>query len=1652
MASGWRVFILLLWKNFIVRRRHWLVSSLIQIGIPLLIFGLTQISRDNISKYTINNNNPGGNIPDAKDKYYPILSKEDMIYTMKYRHTYLYYAPINNLTVNLMNLTAKCLTYPTEKIHGFTSENELLKKYFSLVDDGTFSNVEAIIFKNSDINSKLLSYTIRPEYIYSWYDDNFLTYQTFIPEQMCLDQSFLQIKMNNPLLETNISMQQMPSPAHQEEKPDIDFYMKFMYAMVAVVAFSIQLNVETTYPAQEKMLGVNVLMAMNGVKNYQNLLSWLISGLLFSILYIIPRLILLSICFVSCQPFLHYGNVILVAIMHFLNILHILSFGYHVSSYFSKSILRALAKNFFYFGTFGLQTYFIFQNKFTAIPYMGILFPNMILFRTYEEIDIYEKKLEGVNWNNMFVVGDINYSAAGSLGVMLIFSILGTIIHFFLALYVSAIFPGKYGVAKHPFYFLKFLTLKKNSSRGKICDVNYNSENILFEPVSKDVYVPGIKIRDLKKTYITSWINHAKKQALDGISIDLYEGEITALLGHNGAGKTTMMSILTGLLSPTEGTVLIKGKNIANEMDKIVTDLGLCPQEDILFPDLNVFEQLEFFCMLKSKNKSRANIKNEVDSLMKSLKIFEKRNELPPKLSGGQKRRVCLGMSIIGDASTLILDEPTSGMDPESRREVWDILLKMRGEKTILISTHNMEEADILSDRTAIIELGKLKSYGTPLFLKKYYGEGNMEVTLSTEEEYDIDEIKNQLPEESRLINTDAGKMVFSVPFTNRLPDVLDRIEQEKENLGINGISVSLITLEQVFLRATKEDNENLEDENFSIEKIDNVEGFQRFWQSFIALILKKFLFMRKNIFTHLFMIIIPIISIFTLQSTFNSFEDLEKVSFRLDSYNNPQAFYSSNDDGYGQKYKEIVENLYGKTTQIHGNITEAIMKFGKENYNEYRNNLIVAAQFNIDNNSLIKNANALYSKFHNKNVPIAMNLISNTILKKLLGNEYQIDVSRQKLPLKYNYKFNQTDIVLNYVRAFLLLFCLCSTFALYVIQPLKEAITGLKELQRMTGVTSYLYWGSFFLFDILFFLFTIIIYLIGLYIMDVNDNLQLFHGTELSIMFLLLILFAFNMLPFVYIFSFWKKKTNIIITILTILPPLIVALEAIIFVIMLSTSGDLKKAMDQRVTEKKFFMLIPSVSFFYGQHSFFETAKKNADCRKIPKYYLDIVCRSSKKHDCCALNCSDGVCEKYFPYFNNFEKYDSLEESILYLCLTSFLYFAIVVILEHKLIQKLFMMLKKKVQGNVNDKLDDQVKAEEIYVANEIKKLNKQGETLQTQRNNFFLNGNGENHSIYLAYELSKSYGNLAAVKKISFSVKKRECFGLLGVNGAGKSTTFRLLTGEEFPNSGIMYLNGKDISKNRREYLSQMGYCPQNSALLNSLNSEDHLKLFALLRGVPRSLVSIEVANWIKRLKLNRCSKQPSGTYSGGNKRRLSIAIALIGNPNLVLMDEPTTGVDPAARRYMWHVIKSCQLGGQSIILTSHSMEECEVLCNRLVIMVNGQFVCIGPSEQLKQKFGAGFDINIKLNPERTDEDVQNIKKEIENLLECEHRDEHVGYITYHITNSRTKWKTMYSVMQQLKEKYNCIEDYSILSATLEQLFLQFARADKKPLTVQV
>ncbi|MCL4138924.1 UNVERIFIED_CONTAM: hypothetical protein GTU68_045571, partial [Idotea baltica] len=220
-----------------------------------------------------------------------------------------------------------------------------------------------------------------------------------------------------------------------------------------------------------------------------------------------------------------------------------------------------------------------------------------------------------------------------------------------------------------------------------------------------------------------------------------------------------------------------------------------------------------------------------------------------------------------------------------------------------------------------------------------------------------------------------------------------------------------------------------------------------------------------------------------------------------------------------------------------------------------------------------------------------------------------------------------------------------------------------------------------------------------------------------------------------------------------------------------------------------------------------------------------------------------------------------------------------------------------------------------------------------------------------------------VVAVKGISFHVKKGECFGLLGVNGAGKTTTFRMLTGDEVRSSGDARIGNNYLSHGRKQFMEEIGYCPQFDAIIGELTGEEMLSLMAGLRGVSRKRQPQLLERLIKLVDLTECAKRPSSTYSGGNKRKLSTAMALVGQPPLVFLDEPTSGVDPASRRRVWEAVRDATRAGQSVILTSHSMDECEALCSNVVIMAKGVLKCSGTPKHLKAKFGKGYTLQIKI-----------------------------------------------------------------------------------------
>jgi len=218
--------------------------------------------------------------------------------------------------------------------------------------------------------------------------------------------------------------------------------------------------------------------------------------------------------------------------------------------------------------------------------------------------------------------------------------------------------------------------------------------------------------------------------------------------------------------------------------------------------------------------------------------------------------------------------------------------------------------------------------------------------------------------------------------------------------------------------------------------------------------------------------------------------------------------------------------------------------------------------------------------------------------------------------------------------------------------------------------------------------------------------------------------------------------------------------------------------------------------------------------------------------------------------------------------------------------------------------------------------------------------------------------------------------------------------------------------------------------------------LFLFARIKGIPEEKIPTFVDNLIQQIGLREYADKPSGGYSGGNKRKLSVGMALIGNPSIVFLDEPSTGIDPSSRRFMWNLIAST-MAGRSVILTTHSMEEAEALCNRIGIMVNGALACLGSATHLRSRFGQGYQIDINLGA-----DKNNDRNGSQRLIEwiAQHFNEHElleqqgTHFKFKVNKSLSLGK-VFKEIENNKEALN-IKEYSVSETSLEQIFLYFAR----------
>ncbi|CAG8495571.1 10808_t:CDS:2 [Ambispora gerdemannii] len=290
-------------------------------------------------------------------------------------------------------------------------------------------------------------------------------------------------------------------------------------------------------------------------------------------------------------------------------------------------------------------------------------------------------------------------------------------------------------------------------------------------------------------------------------------------------------------------------------------------------------------------------------------------------------------------------------------------------------------------------------------------------------------------------------------------------------------------------------------------------------------------------------------------------------------------------------------------------------------------------------------------------------------------------------------------------------------------------------------------------------------------------------------------------------------------------------------------------------------------------------------------------------------------------------------------------------------------------------------------------------------------------------------------AVKDVTFAVEKSLIFGLLGPNGAGKTTLISILTGLYPPTSGSASLNKYNINEDMDKVYMSMGVCPQHDILWADLTVEEHLLFYARLKGIPPKAESEAVKIALEQVRLEPFAGRLTKGLSGGEKRRLSIAIALIGNPAVVFLDEPTTGLDPEVRRLIWNIVHDAK-AGRTIVLTTHSMEEAEVLCNRIGIMAKGTLRCIGPQLRLKEVYGRGFKLSFSCRPKN----VEKATAYIESLLPptAKKLDSFVTNVSYEFEPEPGLIPRLFSEIEKNKKR-NGIDDWGLSQTSLEEVFLQ-------------
>ncbi|XP_014738256.1 PREDICTED: ATP-binding cassette sub-family A member 9-like isoform X1 [Sturnus vulgaris] len=1174
-----------------------------------------------------------------------------------------------------------------------------------------------------------------------------------------------------------------------------------------------------------------------------------------------------------------------------------------------------------------------------------------------------------------------------------------SVLYFLLAIYFDKVLPGKYGVPHPPAFFLRASYWLRGSTRSVGLRGGGSHDPVLgcdTEPLPPDFHgKEAIRLNNIKKIYKK---NNQSIEALKGLSLNIYEGQITALLGHSGSGKTALLNVLSGFSKPSAGSAMIYNYNASEmwDVEGMQEKVGICPQVNLHFEALTVKENLRIFAHIKGIQWKE--VDEEVQKVLVMMDLADVQNVCADALSGGQKRKLSLGIAILGNPQVLLLDEPTAGLDPCSRHHIWSALRERRAGRATLFTTQSMEEADAQADRKAFLSCGRLQTVGSSLYLKRKWGIGyhlRMHINDLCDPELVSSVVRQYIPD-AVLKGQKRDELCFRLPLenTDSFPDLFSHLESSLLQ-GVVNYEVTRTTLEDVFLKLQGEETIDPEGDGDLEEREQNPPGLSKqgmlamsgmmLWRQQVCAVLRIRLlrlkhegkFLRGVLLLFGAFILPPLMVLMLFHLWHNSSRwEISSSPYFLPTkekiQNRSTNLLIFNDTG--SEIEDFIAAL--KTQNI---IPEMTLEENITSLPDYNGAIKISLEGKSHQFTLMCSPEPINC------FPVLLNILSNTFLR-LLNSTARIRAWSQ---LFYTVENSELKNYIFYGLFTYLLILAAGLPPLFAMSSVEDYKLQARSQLRLAGLFPSAYWCGQALLDIPFF-WSLMCLMFGLLVLFT----RICPLETRAVLSLLVCIFGYgiSLVLFVYLmaFKFRMGRSNRYIW-------------SLIFILV-----NYAAFMNSDHNEVLYYacMLIPvfppvgwimfsGLNFLmYNDHTIFETW--NYIYMPVLAPYIHGVIFAF------LLRCLEMRYGEAVPGFD-----------------------------------PIFRIQQRR---GVPQQNKEHPGEEPPEVQAERDRVRSAVTSLQQDEDLVVVNGLRKEYEVRTATSIFKKKKKLA-VRNLSFGVKKGEVLGLLGPNGAGKSTTLNMISGGVAVTAGEVLLRGGD---------GALGWCPQQDPLWPHLTVLQHLEAFAAIRGMREEDAALAISCIGRALDLLKHFKTPARSLSAGEARKLSFALSILGEPAVMLWDEPSVSMDPKGQRCMWKMIQaSMKSQERAAVLCTQSLQEVAAMCDRVAILVSGRLRYIGSLEDLKSKFGTSYHLELKMAEAGQSEAVHS---EILNLFPHAARQERTSsLLTYKIpVADALPLSRSFSRLEAAKRNFK-LEEYSLSLNTLHQVFVDLTRdAEEQDLEV--